>query len=108
MSQARSRMARFVSPVWVPVQAPEQATSCHGLSDFYREEFLKHRQCLAQQREYYSERAITDADGAIARVLSELERLCAKDDADKVMSSLLRKFDVVTRLSAWSDPKNYH
>jgi hypothetical protein len=93
--------ARFVSPVGVP-------SASVLLSDFYREEFLKHRACLALQREYYSERAITDADGAIARVLNELENLCAKDDADQVMSTLLRKFDVVTGLSAWTDPLNYH
>ncbi|MBA3819661.1 MAG: hypothetical protein H0X17_12265, partial [Deltaproteobacteria bacterium] len=36
-------------------------------ADFYREEFLKHRQCLALQREYFSERAIIDADAALAR-----------------------------------------
>ena len=94
-------MARLVGPDRVS-SAPVL------LTDFYREEFLKHRQCLALQREYYSERAITDADGAISRVLNQLENLCAKDDADQLMSSLLRKFDVVTGLSAWSDPKNYH
>jgi hypothetical protein len=93
-------MARFVSPVGI--------SSAPVLADFYRAEFLKHRECLAQQREYYSERAITDADGAIARVLNELEHLCAKDDADKVIGTLLRKFDVVTGLSGWNDPKNYH
>jgi hypothetical protein len=93
-------MARFVSP--------DRVSSAAFLSDFYREEFLKHRACLAQQREYYSERAITDADGAISRVLNELDQLCAQDDADRLMSALLRKFDLVTGLSGWNDPKNYH
>ena len=93
-------MARVVSPMGI--------SGAPVLADFYREEFLKQRECLNQQREYYSERAITDADGAIARILNQLEHLCAKDDADKLMSKLLRKFDVVTGLSAWSDPKNYH
>ena len=51
---------------------------------------------------------ITDADGAIERILTALEHLCAKDDAPQVMSTLLRKVDIVTNLSAWSDPKNYH
>jgi hypothetical protein len=87
---------------------PSRVSSVPVLSDFYRQEFLKHRQCLARQREYYSERAITDADGAISRVLNELESLCVRDDADAVITSLLRKFDVVTGLSAWTDPKNYH
>jgi hypothetical protein len=78
------------------------------MADFYREELLKHRQCLEQQREYYSEQAITEVDAAIARILNQLENLCAKDDAPQVMSTLLRKFDVVTGLSAWSDPQKYH
>ena len=63
---------------------------------------------LAKQREYYSERAITEAELAIARVLNELDHLCARDNADQVMSTLLRKFDVVTNLSAWSDPAQLH
>jgi 5'(3')-deoxyribonucleotidase len=94
-------MARLVGP--------DRVLSAHVLlTDFYREELLKHREWLAQQREYYSERAITDADGAIAKVLDELDHLCVRDDANQVMSSLLRKFDVLTNLSAWSDPKKYH
>jgi hypothetical protein len=93
-------MARLVSPVGV--------SSAPVLANFYRAEFQKHRECLALQREYYSERAITDADCAIARVLNELEHICAKDDAPQVVSTLLRKFDIVTGLSGWSDPKNYH
>jgi hypothetical protein len=93
-------MARVVSPVGV--------SSAPVLANFYRAEFQRHRECLALQREYYSERAITDADCAIARVLNELEHICAKDDAPQVVSTLLRKFDIVTGLSGWSDPKNYH
>ena len=77
-------------------------------ADFYREELLRHRRCLAYQREYYSERAITEVDAAIARILSRLEQLCSKDDADQLMSGLLRKFDSVTGLSAWSDPNKFH
>jgi hypothetical protein len=95
-------MARVVSPVRVlsaPVTTP---------ADFYRAEFTKHRQCLAAQREYFSERAITDADAALARVLNDLERLCAKDDAEQVIAGLLRKFNAVTGLSGWSDPTQLH
>ena len=77
-------------------------------ADFYREEFLKHRECLALQREYFSERAITDADAALARVLGQLEQICAQDDADQLIRSLLRQFNAVTGLSGWSDPKQLH
>ena len=54
------------------------------------------------------ELAITDVDAAIARILSRLEQLCSKDDADQLMSGLLRKFDSLSGLSAWSDPSKLH
>jgi hypothetical protein len=85
-----------------PINAP------HPIIEFYREEFLKHRRCLREQRQYFSERAITDAETALARIISDLEHLSLKDNAPQVVSSLLKKFDVVTRLSAWSDPRQTH
>ena len=80
----------------------------HPITEFYREEFVKHQQCLQRQRPYYSESAITDVDAALTRIMGQLEQLCTKDDANQVVSSLLKKFDVVTGLSAWSDPKHTH
>jgi hypothetical protein len=94
-------MARVVSPAGIS-SAPA------FLTDFYREEFIKHRQCLAAQREYFSEQAITDADQALARVLSQLEHICAQGDADKLITGLLRKFNAITGLSGWVDPKQSH
>ena len=76
------------------------------LSDFYREEFLKHQQCLQDQREYYSERAICDAEQALARIMAQIDHLCTQKDAEQLIGRLLRQFDVLTGLSAWSDPKN--
>ena len=78
------------------------------ITNFYREEFIKHKQLLRRQREYYSERAITEVEAALTRTLAQLEQLCSRDNADQVMSDLLRKFDGVTNLSAWSDSKNVH
>jgi hypothetical protein len=77
-------------------------------ADFYRQELIRHRECLAQQREYFSERAISDVDRALARVLNQLEQLCAKDDAGQVIERLLRSFNAVTGLSGWSDPQQLH
>lgn len=79
-----------------------------SLSDFYREEFAKCQRCLEQQREFYSERTISDVERALTRVMSQLDRLCTTADADEVVSSLLRQFDVVAGLSAWSDPRHVH
>ena len=79
-----------------------------NLTDFYREEFLKHQRCLEQQREYYSDSAIASVESALTRIISQIENLSIKEDADQVVSRLLRKFNVVTGLSAWNDPKNVH
>ena len=76
--------------------------------NFYREELAKHRQCLEQQREYYSEKAIDDVEAALTRLMSQVDHLCKRENGDQLVSRLLRKIDGVTRLSAWSDPKKSH
>ena len=93
-------MSRFASD--------SRPISTHHLIEFYREEFVKHHRCLQQQRPYYSESAITDVETAIAKIINELEQLSSQADAPQLVSSLLKKFDVVTGLSAWSDPKQTH
>jgi len=80
----------------------------HPIAEFYREEFAKHHRCLQRQRPYYSEDAITDVEAALANVMGHLEQLSTQANAPQVVSSLLKKFDVVTGLSAWSDPKHLH
>ena len=91
-------MPRFVSD-----SRPTSAQ--HPLTEFYRQEFLKHRQCLQRQRQYFSESAITDVEAALTRIIGQLEQLCLKDNADEFVAALLKKFDLVTGLSFWSDPK---
>ncbi|HEY7790310.1 MAG TPA: hypothetical protein VIC33_07365 [Vicinamibacterales bacterium] len=87
---------------------PSRPSVLFSRTDFYREEFLKQQRYLAQQRQYYSARAIQDAEKAITRILGQLEQLCTRDNADEVVSELLRKIDVLTGLSAWARPKNLH
>jgi hypothetical protein len=94
-------MPRFVSN-----STPISAT--HPVIEFYREEFVKHHRCLQRQRAYYSESAITDVETALAKIMSQLEHLSTQDDAPQLVSSLLKKIDGVTGLSAWSDPKHSH
>ena len=88
--------------------AQSKARSGSDLTDFYREEFLKHWRCLEQQREYYSDSAITSVEAALSRIISQLEQLSTRKNADEVVSALLRQFNVVTGLSSWTDPKNVH
>ena len=45
---------------------------------------------------------------ALQRVMADLEHLSGQADSNEVMARLLREFDVVTGLSAWSDPLKVH
>jgi hypothetical protein len=82
------------------------------ITAFYREEFIKHRECLEHQRDVYSELAINGFDEALRLVLQHLDQLCAMKDVDVVLGRLLRRFDALTGLSAyntWSDyPSRFH
>ena len=80
----------------------------HQIIEFYREEFVKHHRCLQEQRPYYSEDAIIGVEAALAKIINELEQLSSQDNAPQLVSSLLKKFDLVTGLSAWSGPKQTH
>jgi len=103
MPASRSRLSRFLADSRPPCESVS-----YSVSTFYREEFVKCKRCLEQQREYFSESAITDVERALTKVMSQLDRLCTKADANQVVSRLLRQFDVVTGLSAWSDPRHIH
>jgi|SRR6188508_351619 len=87
---------------------PLHTSSCRCLADFFREEFLKHHACLERQREYYSEVAITQVEDAITTLLGQLDQLCQRDDACQMMTALLQKFDLVTKLSVWTEPDQLH
>jgi hypothetical protein len=93
-------MERFLTYSW-PASRKRPTTYI----EFYREEFLKHQRCLEKQREYYSERAVNNVETALNRLLMNLDQLCDHQNADQVLGRLLRKIDVVTGLSAWSDAK---
>jgi hypothetical protein len=93
-------------PRFVPDSRPISAQ--HPIAEFYREEFLKHHRCLQRQRAYYSESAITDVEAALSKIIGKLDQLSAQENAEQVVSTLLKKFDVVTGLSSWSDPKHTH
>ena len=90
--------------------SPDRVSSASVVvpTDFYRSEFIRHRECLALQREYFSERAITDAEAALARVIGQLDELCERDGAEQLIGKLLRQFNAVTGLSGWSDVKQFH
>jgi hypothetical protein len=103
MRGARHRFSRFLTDV-----PPPGTIAFRSPSDFYREEFLKCRECLEAHREFYSADAISEAERALARAMSQLDRLCNAGDADQIVSDLLRRFDVLTKLIGWTDSRRVH
>ena len=101
MPRVRNRVPRFLIQHDVP-------QSVSALSDFYREEFVKHYRCLEAQREYFSDQALMSAEAALLKIISQMDRLSTDVNAEELVAELLREFDVVTGLSAWSDPCKVH
>lgn len=89
---------------FVTGQRPSSALHPGVHVDFYREELIRHQRCLRCQREYYSERAYSSAEQALLRLIANLDQVIQCKDADRLMVALLKQFDVVTNLSAWSNP----
>jgi hypothetical protein len=105
MSRAFFRFSRHADR-WQPSSGcvPPRTTR----AEFYREEFLKHQRCLDRHREYFSEQAIHDVEHALQKILARLDALCRHQDCDEVISAMLKKFDLVTRLSTWDDRGRIH
>ncbi|HEX4915162.1 MAG TPA: hypothetical protein VF239_20020 [Vicinamibacterales bacterium] len=101
MPRARTRTPGFLLDSATP-------PSVSALTDFYREEFLKHHKCLQAQREYYSPQAIQSAEAALLKIIADLDRLSADENAEQKVAKLLREFDIVTNLSGWSDIHKLH
>jgi hypothetical protein len=75
-----------------------------ALSNFYREEFLKHLEHL-QSTGAVAEHAA--ADRACRLVMTRLERVCGSEAVPAVAETLLRQFDALSGLSAF-DPRKRH
>jgi len=99
---------RFASVNPSSIPWPVSGPTLECLARFFREEVVKHHRCLEEQREYYSDVAISQAEEALSRVMGQIEQLSRRADASEVVEELLRQLDVVTRLSAWADPGTLH
>lgn len=84
------------------------APNVSALTEFYREEFIKHHRCLQAQREYFSAQAIRRVEAALLRIIADLDRISSDANAEQKVARLLREFDVVTGLSGSSDSHQVH
>jgi CBS-domain-containing membrane protein len=72
------------------------------LSDFYREEFLRHLEHLQKAG---MDREVMER--TCSRLMSDLDRVCCQPDFPAVAETLLQNFEILTRLSQL-DPRKGH
>ena len=70
------------------------------ISDFYREEFLRHKSRLECQRTFFGESTYEEIEGVLNRIIAEMDRICEVENFEELASHLLHRIDVVTNLSA--------
>ena len=69
------------------------------ISDFYREEFLRHKSRLECQRTFFGEGTYEEIEGVLNKIIAEMDRICEVDNFEELASHLLQRIDVVTNLS---------
>ena len=70
------------------------------ISDFYREEFLRHKSRLECQRTFFGEGTYEEIEGVLNKIIAEMDRICEVDNFEELASHLLQRIDVVTNLSS--------
>ena len=70
------------------------------ISDFYREEFLRHKSRLECQRTFFGEGTYEEIEGVLNKIIAEMDRICEVDNFEELASHLLHRIDIVTNLSA--------
>jgi len=71
-----------------------------SISNFYREEFQRHKSRLEHQRAFFTDGAYEEIEGVLNKIISEMDRICEVENFQELAGSLLQRIDVVTNLSA--------
>jgi hypothetical protein len=72
--------------------------------EFYKEEFLKHKNRLKVQKEFYSDKSFSEIETALDKIITEIDTICQIDRFNELASHLLERIDIITNLS--SSPSN--
>ncbi len=77
-----------------------------ALSNFYREEFLRHLAAL-ESNGIVTDETRQAVDNAYRKFMSDLDRICWRAEFPAMAETLLQNFDALTRLSEL-DPRKGH
>ena len=71
-----------------------------SISDFYRQEFLRHKTRLEFQRTFFTEGTYEEIEGVLNRIITEMDRICEVENFAELAGHLLQRIDIVTNLSS--------
>ena len=69
------------------------------ISDFYRQEFIRHRVRLEHQRTFFSEETYEEIESVLDKIINEIDQISQADNFEELASHLLYRIDSVTTLS---------
>lgn len=69
------------------------------ISDFYREEFVRHRSRLETQKSFFPHQTYSEIESALDKIIQEIDKISQVENFDELASHLLHRIDVVTSLS---------
>jgi hypothetical protein len=78
---------------------PVEEVTRKRISNFYREEFLRHKVRLECQRPFFADNTYEEIESVLDRIITEIDKICEVENFESLASHLLHRFDVVTNLS---------
>ena len=70
------------------------------ISNFYRQEFLRHKSRLETQRSFFAEQTYGEIESVLDKIIQEMDKMSQVDNFEELASHLLHRIDIVTSLSA--------
>ena len=69
------------------------------ISEFYRQEFLRHKSRLETQRTFFAEETYGEIESVLNKIIEDMDKISQVDNFEELASHLLQRIDVVTSLS---------
>ena len=70
------------------------------ISEFYRQEFIRHKSRLETQRTFFAEQTYGEIESVLDKIIEEMDKISQVDNFEELASHLLHRIDIVTSLSA--------
>ncbi len=70
------------------------------ISEFYRQEFIRHKSRLETQRSFFAEQTYGEIESVLDKIIEEMDKISQVDNFEELASHLLHRIDIVTSLSA--------